>query len=99
MTVVDNLDLAALSADELTALRARIDDRLTRLAAQERAKARRRIVELASEHQIDLAELAASPQFRDPKNQFNTWTGKGRKPAWVRARLAEGLSLDALRNA
>lgn len=100
MAAPNSIDLDGLDRDELIALQARIAERLKRIAQAERAKARRMIFELAGEHKIDLAELATQPQppvYRDPQNEFNVWTGRGRQPAWVRARIAEGMTLEQLK--
>ncbi|MCX9158038.1 H-NS histone family protein [Niveibacterium sp. 24ML] len=35
-------------------------------------------------------------KYRNPNNVHQTWTGRGRQPAWVQAHLASGRSLDAL---
>lgn len=35
-----------------------------------------------------------APKYRDPANEAQTWTGRGRKPKWVEAHLAAGGSLD-----
>lgn len=100
MVTSATIDIESLQKAELLQLQARIDERLKRLAQIERAKARKTIVELAGAHEIDLAELATktrSPAYRDPRNAFNIWSGRGRKPAWVRERLAEGAALEDLR--
>jgi DNA-binding protein H-NS len=40
------------------------------------------------------AKVAA--KYRNPDNQEETWTGRGRKPKWVQAALAEGRVLADL---
>lgn len=35
-------------------------------------------------------------KYRDPSNAENTWTGRGRKPKWIEAKLAAGVSLESL---
>ena len=39
---------------------------------------------------------AVAPKYRDPASG-STWTGRGRRPAWVVALEAEGKSLDSCR--
>lgn len=34
------------------------------------------------------------PKYRNPENPEQTWSGLGRQPAWIKAALAEGKSLD-----
>ncbi|MGB0966113.1 MAG: H-NS family nucleoid-associated regulatory protein [Litorivicinus sp.] len=35
-------------------------------------------------------------KYRDPANPANTWTGRGRKPKWIEAKLAGGATLESL---
>lgn len=37
-----------------------------------------------------------APKYRNPANAAETWTGRGRQPAWVAKFVASGKSLDAL---
>ncbi len=51
------------------------------------------------------AKLASTPKaplpvkYRHPSNKELTWSGRGRKPRWVEAWLANGGALDALATA
>ena len=36
------------------------------------------------------------PKYRHPDDPTVTWTGKGRRPDWIKSALAEGKSLDDL---
>jgi len=38
----------------------------------------------------------AGPKYRNPENPAETWSGKGKRPGWVEAFLAEGRSLASL---
>ncbi len=38
----------------------------------------------------------AGPKYRNPDNPAETWSGKGKRPPWVEAALAEGQSLESL---
>jgi DNA-binding protein H-NS len=79
-----------------------IDSELKKREARERAEARKKIKELAEAHGIDLATLAPSgisksePKYRNPNDQFQTWSGIGRKPKWVEEWLAAGKPLEEL---
>lgn len=86
-----------MSDEQLTSVRDAIDAEIRRREARKTRLARKQIVELAHQHNIDLSTLAAAgdaPKYRDPKNQFNTWSGRGRKPEWLRKFLAEGGNLE-----
>ena len=39
---------------------------------------------------------AVAAKYANPADPSQTWTGRGRKPKWVEAALAEGKSLDDL---
>ena len=39
---------------------------------------------------------ATGPLYRNPENPAETWSGRGRPPAWVREALEAGLDLDVL---
>lgn len=97
-------DLEAMSVDELNAMQSGIQAALRKKATLEKRKARERIRELAALHEIDLAELAAtnsrvSAPYRNPDNQFETWSGRGRKPTWLVELLAAGRTLEDLHEA
>lgn len=34
------------------------------------------------------------PKYRNPANEKDTWTGRGRQPRWLAAEIAKGRSLD-----
>jgi DNA-binding protein H-NS len=34
------------------------------------------------------------PRYRDPANPFNTWSGRGKRPDWLRAYLEQGAQLS-----
>ena len=61
--------------------------------------------EAASKHGFNLDELIGGkkgkkktvpPKYRNPENPGETWTGRGRRPKWVEAALANGKSLKSL---
>ena len=36
------------------------------------------------------------PKYRNPANEKDTWTGRGRQPRWVAAEIANGRKLEDL---
>ena len=38
----------------------------------------------------------AGPKYRNPDNPAETWSGKGKRPAWLEAALARGKTLESL---
>lgn len=94
--------LQIATTDKLKEWRQAIDSELKKREGRERAEARKKIKELAEAHGIDLATLAPSgsgkqePKYRNPNDQFQTWSGVGRKPKWVEEWLAAGKPLEEL---
>ena len=94
--------LQIATTDKLKEWRQAIDSELKKREGRERAEARKKIKELAEAHGIDLATLAPSgsgkqePKYRNPNDQFQTWSGVGRKPKWVEEWLTAGKPLEEL---
>lgn len=80
-----------------------ISSEMQKRQVKERAEARKKIREIAEAHGIDLAKMAPSGatkrhegKYRNPNDQFSSWTGIGRKPKWVTEWLAAGNDLADL---
>jgi DNA-binding protein H-NS len=69
------------------------DKHLADLETQLRDEIKRRR-ELAQSYR-QLSEKGG-PAYRNPRNSAETWTGRGRKPKWVREALARGVRLEDL---
>src|SRR5262245_24740854 len=70
---------------KIAAERARLQDRLRRLGASvgdKRLRRRRR------------AYPKVPPKYRNPKNQSETWAGRGKQPLWLTAQLRSGKQLS-----
>jgi len=80
-------------------------------AAEERKKqALRAVAKVAKDHGFPLAELLeegtnskkkkshkkAPPKYQDPEDPSRTWSGKGRKPDWVKEHEVSGGNLTDL---
>lgn len=90
-------DLKSMSPDELRELRSQIEAELKKREAKEKQEARKKILEIANTHGINIADLASKErQYRNPDNQWESWNGRGRKPKWVKDWLAKGRSLEEL---
>lgn len=103
------MDLSTLSASQLRELQQQIPAELKRREAQEKvnilnevrafAKARGYAIEdlLAKENKAKSASGSkVRVKYRHPENAALEWTGRGRKPKWVEAWLANGGALDSL---
>ena len=103
------MDLSTLSVPQLRDLQQQIPAELKRREAQEKdviltevrafAKARGYAIEdlLAKEVKVKASSgNKVKVKYRHPENPELEWTGRGRKPKWVEAWLANGGSIDNL---
>lgn len=66
-------------------------------AAKEQPKEQKRAVQTLREIQfVPNAEKPpkGEPRYRDPANPFNTWSGRGKRPDWLRVYLEQGAQLS-----
>lgn len=97
-----SLDLDSMSRKELEKLRADVEKALSRVGARELQAAREAAEKAAREFGFSLAELAggAKPRaksdvkYRNPANADQTWSGRGRRPQWIKDAESAGKSLE-----
>ncbi len=102
------MDLSTLSVAQLRDLQQQIPGELKRRESQEKSnilnevraftKARGYTIEdlLGKEAKIKTGGGKVRVKYRHPQDATLEWTGRGRKPKWVEAWLANGGSLDNL---
>lgn len=101
--------LSDLSITELEALIPAAEARIKELREQERREALAKLDEMATALGLTKADLRrhygraakkksprAQARYRNPANPAETWTGNGRRPAWVEDHLSQGGQLEAL---
>jgi DNA-binding protein H-NS len=110
MAKSSNIDLSKLSIEELESLVKDAQAEITARREAERERVLGQMRELAASLGLTLEDVvklergkavkgvAASvqPKYRHPTNPSLTWTGRGKRPAWVTEALAAGKSLDDL---
>ena len=79
-------NLSALGMTELLALRDRLDAEI---------EARRSESNEALRRKGGLVERDG-PRYRNPESSSETWSGRGKRPAWVERALARGFTLEQL---
>jgi DNA-binding protein H-NS len=102
------MDLSKLSLVQLQELQQQIPSEIKRREAEEKAnvlnelrafaKSRGFAIEdlLGKETKVKVAGNKVKVKYRHPGNVELEWTGRGRKPKWVEAWLAEGKALEGL---
>jgi DNA-binding protein H-NS len=101
------MDLNDLSLAELKQLSKDIDKALVTLEKRRKLEAQAAAKAVAAEYGFSLDEIFGGttaksrsdslPQYADPRNPDQTWSGRGRRPNWVIAYLEEGVSLEDLK--
>ena len=97
------IDLSTLSRKELVQLRANIDREIERAAVRELQAAREAAEKAAQEFGFSLNDLQNTPKgktktaarFRNPNDADQTWSGRGRKPQWIKDAEAAGTDISA----
>ena len=98
------LDLHPLTLDQLEKLEKQVTAAISNFEGRRRAEASSKVEELAKSLGFSLSELVdlapvrkrteSTPKYRHHDNPMITWSGRGRKPAWIADALAAGKSLE-----
>lgn len=91
-----------MSVKELTDHIARAQKALAAVKERERSDLKQKIASLAENAGFSVGELfgargrgkSASVKFMNPDNRSETWTGRGRKPNWLVAKLSKGAKMS-----
>lgn len=105
-----NMDLSDYNLGELKGLQAEVEKEIKGRQQQEVVKAREQILAIAQGLGVSVDQLLAASgtkskasgkkvqaQYRNPADNTQMWTGRGRQPKWVAEGLAAGKSLDDFR--
>lgn len=102
------IQLDQMSRADLEALRSDIEVELTRKAKEERQLALAEAEKAAAQYGFSLSELTGGApakartkttgavKYRNPEDPTKTWSGRGRRPAWINALDAAGRLDEAL---
>lgn len=105
-----SIDLSDLSLEDLKSLRKKIDRLVDGWEERRRREALAAAEEAARSHGFNLSELGVSgggkrrgaaktasvARYANPDNATETWSGRGRRPEWLKAALDAGRSLEDL---
>ena len=99
------IDLASMSKKELLQLQKDVASALKNADIKARQEARLAAEKAAAEFGFSLDEVlgdgkgkkpAGVAKYRNPKDSEQTWTGRGRKPAWLNEAIAAGVDISDL---
>lgn len=96
------INVEKLSLKELVALNWKIRRAIMQARARERAEVKKKLAELAAANGFSISELlgrrvtskGSIAKYANPDDSGDTWTGRGRKPDWLNARLRKGAKLQ-----
>lgn len=100
------MDLSNFSVAELDELRKQIDVEIKRRQQSEKSRLRAEIQRLAAESGLTIEEIlggkisgkkTVAPVYANPEDPSQTWSDRGRKPAWFIAVLAAGKTENDLK--
>jgi len=100
--------LDRMSSKDLASLQQRIAVAIVNKQASEKSDLKRKLEELAAQSGFNVNELfgagtsslkgsKVAVKFRNPKDDTQTWTGRGRKPNWLVEALGKGKKIDNFR--
>ncbi len=101
--------LDKLTTKDLKELREQVDRAITERQAGERSGLRETFRSMAEAAGYSLGEIVGgggvratkgrpvAAKFANPENRAETWSGRGRKPNWMAAKLKAGASMDDFR--
>jgi DNA-binding protein H-NS len=107
------MDLSNMSLGDLRNLQEQIKQEMKQREQQDLQKAREQIMAIAQSVGVPLKDLIATSgrgakaggkssgsvavRYRNPDDESQQWTGRGRQPKWVKEWVEGGKSLDKLR--
>ena len=104
------MDLSKYNAQQLQQLKKDIEKEVNRRRKEDVKEAQKELKNLAERFGISVQDLlsgaaggkgnrktTAKVRFRHPDDPSKGWSGRGRKPAWIKEWEAKGRSLDALK--
>lgn len=100
------IDLTGMSLEDLKKLRRDVDKAIVGFEAKKRKDALKAVEQVAREYGVDLADIVGetkkrkstgagskgAPKYRNPDDPSQTWSGRGRQPAWYKSAIAAGKS-------
>lgn len=101
------IDLSKMSLEDLKALKKNVEKEIKDFRNRARTAAMKDLQALAKKHGLSVDEIvgrkkgkgkkpAAPAKYKNPKDASQTWSGRGRQPAWFKEALGKGKSAKSL---
>lgn len=96
------INVDKMSLKDLLDLQNRVERAISAAKDRERADLKQKIASMAEHAGFSVGELfggrgrgkAVAAKYINPDNRSETWTGRGRKPNWLVAKLGKGAKMD-----
>jgi DNA-binding protein H-NS len=90
-----------MSLKDLLELEAKVQKAISAARDRERAEVKHALAQLAEKRGFSVSELfggrgrgkSSAAKYVNPDNKSETWTGRGRKPNWLVAKLGKGAKI------
>ncbi len=100
------IDLSKLSMDELKTLRKNVEKEIKEFKNRARTAAMKELQAVAKKHGLSVEDIvgkkgkgrkvAAPAKYRNPADPNQTWSGRGRQPAWFKSAIGKGKTAKSL---
>jgi len=98
--MLKDAQLAKMSVKDLLSLQRRVETAIEARKERDKEAVKEKMEKLARDSGYNIGELfggkagkkraPVAVKYRDPKNPENTWTGRGRMPRWLAAKVKSG---------
>ena len=100
------MNVAEMTYAQLEEQRKQIEDAMRNLEKTRKTDAKKAVRATAKEYGFTVEELfdlpvspkgsgpKGEPKYRNPENQDETWSGRGRKPQWIKEAVENGVDLS-----
>ncbi|MCB1510461.1 MAG: H-NS histone family protein [Hyphomicrobiaceae bacterium] len=103
--MVVRMNLDKMSLTDLVELERKVKVAISSARERERVEVKEKVEELIRNAGFSLDELftrgrggnkgkTVAPKYANPANPAETWSGRGRKPNWLVARINKGASIE-----
>ena len=97
------VNVGKMSLKDLLELELKVQQAISNARERERSEVKLALAKLAEKRGFTVAELyggrakgkSSVAKYANPANRSETWTGRGRKPNWLVAKLKRGAKLES----